>query len=179
MKSLHCLIPFLLLFSVTAIPLSTLLQLPTLELNSILILAAWDRRYVASGQTHRKPHLQHLFYGCIKSLHICLLNCSMAMAVCITYYDTSSVVCLHYLATAISLPPHRNIIIPSVSKSPKLSLPLRLSKLNFICISNFQLCVLQISSAYHHWLYHSGSRMWKVWIMKVLIINVLHSSDTS
>jgi hypothetical protein len=99
-SSFHRLIPFLPLFSITfytADCLSCLLQLPTLDLTSIL--APWDPRYIASGSTNRKtassivacwftaaerclPHsciatsatrthrerrLQHLFYCCVTS----------------------------------------------------------------------------------------------------------------
>jgi hypothetical protein len=51
----------------TADSLNSLLQLPTPELDWILILAAWDPRYIASGRTHRK----HCFLYCCILIHCC------------------------------------------------------------------------------------------------------------
>jgi hypothetical protein len=47
--------------------LNSLLQLPTLELDSILILAAWDPNYIASGWTQRK----HRWIYCFVLIHFC------------------------------------------------------------------------------------------------------------
>jgi hypothetical protein len=43
------------------------LQLPSPELNPILILAEWDPRYIAAGRTHRK----HRFLYCCVMIHCC------------------------------------------------------------------------------------------------------------
>jgi hypothetical protein len=48
-------------------PVNYVLPLPTPELNSILILAAWDPRYIASGRTHRK----HRFLYYCALIHCC------------------------------------------------------------------------------------------------------------
>jgi hypothetical protein len=97
-SSLHSLIPFLPLFSVTFnYRLSILFcRLPTTEPYSVLVLAAWDLHYVALGWIHRKHSIlyccllihccrdvfitqlhsnecgvyPHLFYCCVTSQHI-------------------------------------------------------------------------------------------------------------
>jgi hypothetical protein len=53
--------------------------------TGILILAARDPRYIASGRTHRKRRLQHLFYSCVTSPRTCLLSLPIATAVRVTY----------------------------------------------------------------------------------------------
>jgi hypothetical protein len=67
--SLHSLIPscHCSQSSSTADSLNFLLQFPTLKLDSILILAAWDPRYIASGRTHRK---HRFLYWCLL-IHCC------------------------------------------------------------------------------------------------------------
>jgi hypothetical protein len=69
--SLHSLSPFLPLFCTTfdyrLSQFYSLLQLPGPELDSILILAACDPRYIASGRTHRK----HRFLYCCVLISCC------------------------------------------------------------------------------------------------------------
>jgi hypothetical protein len=58
------------------------------RLDSILVLTAWDPRYIASERTHRECRLQHLFYCCVTSPRTCLPSRSIATAVRVTYCDT-------------------------------------------------------------------------------------------
>jgi hypothetical protein len=60
-------LPFLLKHLLLQTQSYSLLQLPTPELDSELILAAWDPRYIASGRTHRKYH----FLYCCVLIHCC------------------------------------------------------------------------------------------------------------
>jgi hypothetical protein len=99
----------------TADSLNSPLQLPILELDSILILATWDPCCIASGRTHRK----HCFLYCCMLIQCCVAT-GMAQThrehrlkhlfYCwVTLQRTDAFFCCmctsHYLATAVSLPP--------------------------------------------------------------------------
>jgi hypothetical protein len=136
MKSpLHSLIPFLPLFSIIfgcqlsvlcwnfqLRRLNTKLHLPIPELDSILILAAWDPRYTASRRIHRKHRFlyccvfihcfRYVFTGQLRSNEHWAYRERRLQHLLYCYVTSKRTWCVpmlrvrgHYLATAVSLPP--------------------------------------------------------------------------